>query len=1065
MKKLVLAAILFGTLVFQGKAQTQPCFNAPVNYPLANKPLGIVSADFNGDAKPDLAVANNNSHVISILTNQGTGSFSVTATYPVANDPGGVIAADLNGDGQPDLAVASYNSAAISVLINSGSGSFAPAVQYGGLNEILSITSADFNGDGKADLAAVAYTASASKDIAVYLNTGSGVFSSPALYSTGISYTENSGITSGDFDGDGKPDLAVSSYSKISVLINNGSGTFGTGTSYPCKSGIGVICGDFNGDGLTDLVASTWQKGAEIFLNGGGGTFNAPTIVPGLGCAMGLAKADFNGDGKLDVALQTPNGIVCLTNDGSGTFSKTAAYSFYATVLPKARGYSAVFNTLCSADFDGDGTFDVAGTNPYIANSSFSELNVLLHCQAPAPPTANFSNMPTSLCLGGSVDATPNISGTPPQTFYLNTPLVSPQADTALAVCRNKNSVFVLFAGDSARRYDLLGNYQFTYPFLPLGSHAIAADSNNRLFVVAPDGLNPAISQISCYDATGNMDFTFWNNGPTTPNYLLNYIAGIAVGPDGKLYAADTLADIKVLTTDNSAQISSIPTPSNLQYSLYKPMGICFGKAGQMYVADAGVKNILARNPSDNNFYPVFPGLTANNWEMSSVDVDTLLNNMFFTTRNSPYRVVRAQAAITFGDTLCTYDTLSSHVTFSAPGNVIAVNQQNSATVWVADTKSTTLNRINEFTYQLIPALPAGLSFEPFAGGITGTPTGPSPLTTYSLIVSNQLGTDTTTFSFAVDPPGPVSNTTGTLTASGNQTDGLTIRYFNTNNCAEMLEIADEVGGGMPGGVAISQTVTPTISVFNADTFINRVTQIDAQDPLDSAFIKIYYTYLDILHYNQSFGQTILSNDTLAGTMKVAVLQLHESPPLSGHFTPIKHSPITATWSTTKHHWEVNFAIKKFSAFYMGDTLGVDAFTCETSGTDTIVTTSNYYIWNGDTLNMSGTYVDTLVNVTGCDSIATLELTINSSGISTPLLEKAVTVYPNPSTGLLNVKVSDPNVQINTINIVNLFGAGVYNSNESKGSVAIDLSYLPKGVYIISVTSQYETMTRRILIQ
>lgn len=1067
MKKLLLQVIqktfAFSLLLLNANliAQTQPCFKAPVTYTVGgNYDFGITTADFNGDSKPDLAIGTLTGNAITVLLNSGTGTFSTSVQYTVGNQPTFITSSDFNGDGKMDLAVVNQMSNNISVLLNTGSGTFNPAVNYAIGSFPGDISCADFNGDGKIDIAVANQN---DNNISVLLNNGTGAFNPQVTYPTGFQgsyWTMDKPapftIAAGDFNGDTRPDIAVGNSdwngvsnnggNGISILLNTGTGSFNTPV---LLSGFNevyhIVAADLNADNLQDLAIVGGGK-LNVSLNNGGGTFTTKTSFSIYGYG-GISVNDVNGDGKPDLIVGDGGGVSVSLNVGGGQFASAVSYS---------PGLLTAMRTAMN-DFDGDGKIDIATTGYN------NKVAVLLNCPTPIPPAANYSNLPTSVCLGSHVDASPSISGTPPQTYYIANPLISPQADTALAVCKNNHSVFVLFAGDSVRRYDSAGNYQFTYPLMPLGSHAIAADNNNRLFVVGPDNLNPAISQITCYDASGNMDFTFWNSSSTTTNYILNYIAGIAIGPDTKLYAADTLADIKVLTTDGSSQISSIPTPSNLQYSLYKPMGICFGKGGQMYVADAGNRNILARNVNDNNFYPVFTKIDTT-WQPISVDVDTTRNNLYFTTRNIPHRVIMGNAANSFGDTLCTYDTLSSHITFASPNSLAVVNQNSWPNIWVSDTKSTTLNRINEITYRLKPALPAGLTFQLF-GGITGTPTSAAPLTTYTVIVSNSIGTDSTTFSFAVDPPGPVSNTSGTLTASGNQTDGLTIHYFNSNNCAKMLEIADSIGGGMPGAVTVTQTVTPTISVFNADTFINRVTQINAQDGTDSAVISIYYTYLDIQHYNQSLGQNILSNDTVGGTMQVSVLQMHESPPNSGHLTPIKHGPLAATWSNTEHHWVVKFGIKRFSTFYLGDTARIGAFQCVNSHMDSIVTANNYYIWHNDTLWSTGVYSDTLVNQTGCDSVCTIKLTVNPSGIATPLLEKGVAVYPNPSTGLLNVTVNDPNVEVRSIRILNVMGEEVYTADDNSRNRKIDLGNLPKGFYSIIIISGQETITKKILIQ
>src|SRR5207244_9620304 len=88
-------------------------------------PQSVAVADFNGDGKPDVAVANNGSHSVSVLLNAGNGAFQPLASYVVNNNPVQLISADHNGDGKPDLVVVHNTSpGTVTVLLNNGSGVF-----------------------------------------------------------------------------------------------------------------------------------------------------------------------------------------------------------------------------------------------------------------------------------------------------------------------------------------------------------------------------------------------------------------------------------------------------------------------------------------------------------------------------------------------------------------------------------------------------------------------------------------------------------------------------------------------------------------------------------------------------------------------------------------------------------------------------------------------------------------------------------------------------------------------------------------------------------------------------
>ncbi len=110
--------------------------------------------DLNGDGKPDLAVANNYSRQRERAAEPGQRHLAAKVDYAAGTNPYSVAAADLNGDGQPDLAIANFISGDnVSVLLNQGNGTFAAKVDYGAGTTPYSVAAADLNGDGKPDLA------------------------------------------------------------------------------------------------------------------------------------------------------------------------------------------------------------------------------------------------------------------------------------------------------------------------------------------------------------------------------------------------------------------------------------------------------------------------------------------------------------------------------------------------------------------------------------------------------------------------------------------------------------------------------------------------------------------------------------------------------------------------------------------------------------------------------------------------------------------------------------------------------------------------------------------------
>jgi len=161
-------------------------FGAATNFNSGTMSISIISTDFNGDGKADLATADYNSNGVTVLLGTGTGNFGVATYFSTGNSnminqqSFSVISADFNGDTKADLAVASPNSNDVSVLLGTGTGSFAPADTFAVGSGPYSVISADFNNDGKVDLATANQ---GSNNVSVLLNS--------PIYTVSISATAN----------------------------------------------------------------------------------------------------------------------------------------------------------------------------------------------------------------------------------------------------------------------------------------------------------------------------------------------------------------------------------------------------------------------------------------------------------------------------------------------------------------------------------------------------------------------------------------------------------------------------------------------------------------------------------------------------------------------------------------------------------------------------------------------------------------------------------------------------------------------------------------------------------
>jgi uncharacterized repeat protein (TIGR01451 family) len=235
-------------------------------------------------------------------------------------------------------------------------GGFRPPVSYSAGPRTNSVAVGDFNGDGKSDLA-LANTGG--DDVSVMLGNGDGTFQT-ALHSkvAGPNDDPTGGptyVAVGDFNGDGKLDLvtANSNNATISVLLGNGDGTFQKSVAYTVGSTpVRIAIGDFNGDGKPDLVVTnSGSSTVSVLLGNGDGTFQTAVSYAAGGSPYSVAVGDFNGDGKPDLGVSnnTNSGSVSvLIGNGDGTFQPPVAY---------AVGYLS--SSIAVADFNGDGKLDL----------------------------------------------------------------------------------------------------------------------------------------------------------------------------------------------------------------------------------------------------------------------------------------------------------------------------------------------------------------------------------------------------------------------------------------------------------------------------------------------------------------------------------------------------------------------------------------------------------------------------------------------------------------------------------------------------------------------------------
>ena len=298
-------------------------FGLAVNYAAGTNPVSLVVGDFNADGKADVVVANANSATVSVLLGNGDGSFQTAVNYGAGGDPAVLAVADFNEDGIPDLVVTNNTGGgSVAVLLGKADGTFQTPVNYP-LPSTSSVALAvgDFNGDGHVDVA-VFRTTEVFAGVSVMVGNGDGTFTSL------VNSPANSVVALGaaDFNGDGKADLALSRVYSIhggaalSVMLGNGDGSFQAAVEYSVGGSTpgSVAVGDFNRDGRADVAWGSDNNVAVLLALAPG--VSTVEVLPNTGSAatqtfMGVF-ASTSANGYKDLAFVQI--LLAVAADGGG---------------------------------------------------------------------------------------------------------------------------------------------------------------------------------------------------------------------------------------------------------------------------------------------------------------------------------------------------------------------------------------------------------------------------------------------------------------------------------------------------------------------------------------------------------------------------------------------------------------------------------------------------------------------------------------------------------------------------------------------------------------------------
>lgn len=428
--------------------ETSPLFGLTATYPSGGREVAAISAaDVNGDGIPDLLVANAYYYnTIGVMLANGYGAYLPVVTYGSGGGfPVSIVPIDVNGDGKIDLVVlnqtpcyACTGDGLVAVLLGNGDGTFQSAKTYdsGGVGPAAGdlgpnpMAVVDMNGDGKLDVVVANCAPKGSTGcgdgggrVGVLLGNGDGTFQPVITYGTGFSLG-GTGLAVGDLNGDGKLDLIVTGscgscqQGHIAVLLGDGHGAFKRSVQYALlgANATGIAVGDLNSDGRLDVVVGGCSSSdcftshglVTVMLGNGDGTFGTPRGYDSGGrLADGLALADVNGDGSLDIlvanTIDTSLGVI--EGKGDGTFLSPLVFG-------PTQGY---LYSVAVTDVNRDGNPDVIVGGTYgDKNNDFVDVFINSPTSIYQATTTTLSSSLNPSAFGQSVTFTARVTPAPP---------------------------------------------------------------------------------------------------------------------------------------------------------------------------------------------------------------------------------------------------------------------------------------------------------------------------------------------------------------------------------------------------------------------------------------------------------------------------------------------------------------------------------------------------------------------------------------------------------------------------------------------------------------------------
>ena len=1031
----------------------------------------VVSGDLDGDGKPDLVVSlcgiYTCNSIISIFRDTGSNgvvSFAPRIDLTISGAPQDLALGDIDGDGKLDIVTANYSGNTVSVLRNTGSAgtiSFAPKVDFGTGFGPRSVAIGDLNGDGKLDLA-IANVATGANSISVLRNTGSiGTIS----FATKVDFVSGMiprKVAICDINGDSKLDLAFTNpnANSISVLRNTSSGTsitFATRVDFstPGSSPQSIAFGDFDIDGKPDMaIANVSYANVSIFRN----TSVASTVsfAPKVDFATGtspnsIAIGDFDGNGKPDMAIAnnsgTDNFVSLLRNTSTiGTIN-------FATKVDFVTGITSNPLSVAIGDFDVDGKLDFVSANGNSLISVFRNNPQFIPTITSISPTigtigtsvnitgTNFNKLPSNnIVFFGATRATVTIATDTSLNVIvpigaLFAPITVLNTISVLAAKSTQffNPTFSPTKG-SITSSDMAGKVDFSTETLPCSAAIGDMDGDGKGDIVVANYSSNTVSVFRNTSIGGAVSFAAkvdFNTGTNPTTVAIGDIDG-----DGKLdIAVGNYTSNKVSVFRNTGSSGSISFATKVDFVAYSiPTSVAIGdvdgdgKLDMVITNNNGINISVFRNKSQigtiNFETRLDAGTGTNPFAMALGDIDgngkidlaftNYMNTNFSVKLNNSTRGIIDLASKV---DIATGTNPSSLAIGDLDGNgkidlAVTNYASNSVSVYRNISTNDTVSFATkvDFTTGSNPKSVA-------IGDIDGDGKPDLTITNYNSnsasIFRNTCSNGTISFASKVDfitGTNPNSAAIGDLDGDGKPDLAITNEASNSvsvlRNNPQYPPTIFTVGtmspfGACAGKVSAQQTFTisgvglttnilvtaPTgfeVSTNSSSGFGNNVSLSPTATVLNNTLI---YVRLSSSASGLPSGNVVCTSSG-ATTKNIAVIGVVNALTINTSTNIISICPNALPFTWNGRTYNVTSTDTIYLTNYLGcDSITILKLTVKPTSTSTnilsVCSSALPYTWNSRTYNTNGTDTVYLTNAVGCDSVTILKLTVKSISTST----------------------------------------------------------------------------------